>query len=162
VALLLIAIPLADNLASIWPLRPGEASWRYGATGLASAAIMMPILGLLLAIFAAVIMSHRRAVVTLSVVAFVGAVAGLAALGVFTMDMLQMRPRIRPEAVAGFDRTNIIAVVKYLAGTAVTVAIGLGGLAAARGMHPASRGKGAPIVAGKDSMEKPGMLIGGS
>jgi hypothetical protein len=162
VAFLLIAIPFIDGLITVWPIRVGEITWRFGAAGVASVAIMTPMLGMLIAVLVAVLMSHRRAVLALSVVSLLGAVAGLATLGVFSMDVMQMRPRVRPEVIAGFDRTNIIAVFKYLIGMVVAVSIGLGGLAAAKRMKAEPRGRDARIGAGKESEDKPGVLVGRS
>jgi hypothetical protein len=113
VACLLVFFPLLDTLLSVWPLQPGEVSWRFGAVGLFSPATMTPLLGLLLAFGVAVLFAHRWVVRTVSVI---GAPAAIAIAGVsvfFVLDAVQMRTQVRPEARTAFDVASLVALGKY-------------------------------------------------
>ena len=132
VALLLIAIPLLDTIISIWPLRVGDVTWRFGAVGLSSRAVMTPLLGLVVGLATAIIMQHRVAVRTFAVLGFVGAVLALVAMGFFTLDALQTRAQVRPEASGAFDTASAMALFKLLAGFVVALLLGIGGWRAGR------------------------------
>ena len=60
VAFLLVAGPLMDLAAGIWPLSPSSVAWRFAATGLLSRALLVPTLGSLAAMLAALVLDHRR------------------------------------------------------------------------------------------------------
>jgi hypothetical protein len=113
VASLLILFPLLDTVLSIWPLQMGEVSWRFGAVGLFSRAVMTPLLGLLLAFAVAVLLEHR---LMTRAIAVVGGLTALAIAGVsilFVLDALQMRAQVRPEAKTAFDVASAVALGKY-------------------------------------------------
>jgi hypothetical protein len=113
VAALLIILPLTDTLLSVWPIRLGDVSWRFGATGLFSRALMTPLLGLLLILAVALMSGHRR--VTRGV-AIVGGLAVITIIGtsvMFLLDAIQMRTQVRPEAKTAFDVASIVALAKY-------------------------------------------------
>lgn len=132
VAFLMIAIPLLDSLLGVWPLRVGEVTWRFGAVGLFSRAVMTPVFGLLLALATAIYMEHRVTTRILSILGFAGALLALVAIGFFTLDALQTRASVRPEAAGAFDTASAVAVVKYLLGLVVTTALAVGGWKASR------------------------------
>lgn len=113
VAALLIVLPLADTLLSVWPIRVGDVSWRFGAAGLFSRALMTPMLGLLLVLAIALMSGHRR--VTRGV-AVVGGLTVLTILGtsiMFLLDAVQMRTQVRAEAKTTFDVASLVAIAKY-------------------------------------------------
>lgn len=132
VAFLLVFVPLADSLLGVWPPRLGEVTWRFGAVGLVSRAIMTPLLGLLLALMTTVLMEHRRTARVVSVVSFAGAALVLAAVVIFALDALQTRAQIRADALTAFDTATIVAIIKYLLTSLVAVALGIGGWKASR------------------------------
>lgn len=133
VAFLLIALPLLDSVLGVWPLRINEATWRFGAVGLFSRAVMTPLLGVLLGLLFAVVAGHSAAARAFSILAFLGVGAALFALGFFALDTLQTRVQIRTEALRAFDTAAGIAVAKYVAGIAVASLLGVGGWRASRG-----------------------------
>jgi hypothetical protein len=100
---------------------------------------MTPLLGVLLGISTAVYMDHRRLARGFAVVSFIGVVLAAVALGFFSLDALQTRSQVRPEATGAFDTASAVAAVKYLAGMVVALLLGLGGWSAGR-----SRGKPGP------------------
>lgn len=114
VALLLILFPLLEATLSVWPLRWGNESWRFGAVGQFSRALMSPMLGLLLAFLAAFLLEHRwvqYAIVGLSGIA--AAFLGTAA-AVFSLDALQLRSIVAPEGKFAFEVAALVAFGKCL------------------------------------------------
>ena len=72
VAIAFIVPSLLEFLLVSFPYRPGTAQWRFGAVGLLfNSVLFSPIIGLLVATFAAVQLGQRRAARTAAVVAFV-------------------------------------------------------------------------------------------
>lgn len=140
VAALLIAIPMADTVLAVLPLRPGEVAWRFGALGLGSQAVMTPLLGGLLALVTAAVFEHRRGVRTLQILAVLAAVLLLAASVLFVLDAAQTRASIRATAKGVFDKASVVALVKYFVGVAVSVAFALAGqrVIGRMGAHAAS------------------------
>lgn len=119
VAFLLVFFPLLDTALSVWPLKPGDVLWRFGAVGLLSRSLMTPILGLLVAFSVAYLREQPRVVRTLSVLSGVTAIAIVLATGVFILDALQMRVQVQPGARSGFDMATAAALVKYALGALV-------------------------------------------
>ena len=130
----LFLLPLAEILATSWPLRFGTVSWRFGAAGLVSSAVLMQMLGALIAVAVAggvlafVIMAllfdqrvmQRVLLVLCGMAALV--LVGMAAL--FLLDALQMRGQVRPQLVRAFDVATLLALTKQ--GVAFLGALGLG------------------------------------
>lgn len=139
VAFLLLVIPLVDSVLGVWPARLGDVSWRYGAAGLFSRAFMTPLLGLLVALLVAVVMEHRNVARVLAGVAFVGAALAIGAVASFSLDALQTRAQVRPEALSAFDTATVVALAKYVVSALVAVLLGVGGWKAARRMNATPR-----------------------
>ncbi len=68
VALVLLVSPLVDLIGAIWPPRMGEVSWRFGAFGLTTGALVSPILGLAMLKVAGVLLEHRAVVRTVAAI----------------------------------------------------------------------------------------------
>lgn len=132
VAALLVVIPITDTMARVWPLRPGQTSWRFGAVGMASRALMTPLLGLLLATGVAWLRRHRLALRALAVLCVLGALAVGAATGVFVLDSMQMRDQVRAESLQAFDFSTVPALAKLIVGVPTLLTLGMGGWIEAR------------------------------
>ena len=146
VALLLIVIPLADSSLGVMPFRFDSSTWRFGAVGLVSRALMTPIFGLLVAITTAAVFRHRRAARAFAVLAFLGATGTLVAVVAFGLDAIQTRAQVKSEAAGAFDLASGLALAKYLAGCAVLTLLGFAGWKAGRRPSP---GEAAPVAAGQ-------------
>lgn len=116
VAVLLIAIPIADTVLAVMPLRPSDVAWRFGALGLGGQAVLTPLLGVLLALVTAAVLGHRPGLRVVQVVACMAALIFVAAGGLFVLDALQTRPSIRAAAKGAVDRASMLALVKYFVG----------------------------------------------
>jgi len=111
-AALLVLVPLAEATSSVWPFRPGEVIWRYGAAGLYSRVLVTPLLGVLLASGTAVVFKHARTLRVFSVAAFAGALVLALWSGLFVLDALQMRPQVHPAGLAPFYAASLQALAR--------------------------------------------------
>lgn len=150
-ALLLVLFPLTDALSTVWPLRPGEFQWRFGAVGLFSQALMTPLLGVVLALVTAHILEHRVVLRILAVLAALGGVLLLVVLAGFALDAAQMRGQVRPELKGNFDVASIAAAMKLL--LAATLALVVTWVGWKRSRRSGGRSRvhpqpGTPLVAG--------------
>lgn len=132
VSFLLIVLPVVDLLLSVWPLRLGQATWRFGTVGLMSQTLMLMLLGMLLALATAALVGHRLVSQLLAWLALTGSVLGAVAMLMFGLDGLQVRSGVRVEAMGGFDRAAIVAIGKFALATGTALLMGIGGLKVSR------------------------------
>ncbi len=154
--LALIVLPAVELVLTVAPLSPGVLSWRYGAVGLLSRSLAMPIAGVLVIFGTAVLLEHgwiRRAAWILG---FVGAAALVAVAGVFVLDVLQFRHQVRPQALAAYEAASAVAGLKLLAGTVVLLAMGISGVGMSRRAAGHRRRTGpVPLIARAEHEEEP-------
>ena len=110
VAVLMILMPPLDVILSLPQYQPDSARWRFGALGLISGAMLVPIAGLLLASMTATITRQRWVYRTVLVVSALMGVVFLAVLVSFGLDAVQ----VRRETVAEVRRRYDITVLKTL------------------------------------------------
>jgi hypothetical protein len=139
VAFALVFIPLFDAAMSLVPFRLGAAAWRFGAVGLLSNALMIPAIGVLIALTTAVVLGHERTQRVFSILCWITAAILLAALVAFSLDALQTRASVQPAMKLSFAVASATAAAKLLLGS-VTFAL------FARGSR-LSRRKARPISA---------------
>lgn len=121
-----------DLFTTVWPMRPTEMTWRYGFLGLAAGYLQTPTLGLLMIALGAI---WERNAALLRAVGFVclgTALIYLIVMGIFALDVLQVR-QIRPaEAQAGVLYGGIFQEIKYFVAMCVFVLLGQGCLKTAK------------------------------
>lgn len=122
--LVLLLAPLSDLISTVWPLMPGELPWRYGFLGLSAGYIHTPMLGLTIALATAHWEGNTTALRFLGYATGVVAVLLLVVMGVFMLDLLQMRGLRAAEAQRGVLIGGLLQEAKY--GTAVLVLLALG------------------------------------
>jgi hypothetical protein len=111
-AALLVIIPLFDATMQVWPLRLSDERWRFGAIGSFSNLLMVPMLGLLLAIGIATLVDGRRVKRVVGAICAVLAVI-LAAMSVlFILDYFQVRTIINPRMQHATAVASTTAMVK--------------------------------------------------
>lgn len=153
--LALILTAAIDLFTTVWPMRPGEMTWRYGFLGLAAGYLQTPTLGLMLIMGAAVIDRSAGLLRATAGVCLLTAVVLLGVMGIFGLDVIQVRG-IRPEeARSGVLVGGMFQEVKYFVATFVFALLGYGGLHTARQLaeEEARRPKEPGIVsaAGRDA-----------
>jgi len=133
VAAVLVLFPLLDAALTIWPPQPGAVTWRFGAVGLLSRAVMTPLLGLLVAFALALWLEQRRVLRALAVLSGIVTVCLLGAMALFVLDAIQVRSQVRVDAKTAFDAASLVALGKYGAVLLATLGFAIGGWKAARG-----------------------------
>lgn len=136
----LIVVPLAETALAVSPPGPGDPSWRFGALGLLSQALMTPLVGLVLAVGVALAHRHRAALVLTAALGVAAALAVVVELPTFLGDGARLRGVLE---VA--DRTDSLLVVlagglKMVFALLISCAVAWGGWTAARSLRGARTG----------------------
>ena len=146
VAVALCVIPPFDAVMQVLPPRMGDARWRFGSFGLLTNALLVPLLGLLIAMFAASFFEHRRLQRVLAVITGIVALLVLGALGMFALDALQVRGTVPSKAQLAFTVASLTASVKALLSTATLIAFTWAGFRIPKPRRPA------PAVSGSNPL----------
>lgn len=150
-AALLVIIPLFDATMQVWPLRLSDERWRFGAVGSLSNLLLVPMLGLLLAIAVATLSDGRR------IRRVVGAICGtlaliLAVLSVlFILDYFQVRTIVTPKFQHATAVASTTAIVKNLLSIITLVLLSRAGFAGpkalvARKAAPVTEPSSTPLI----------------
>lgn len=121
-----------DLFTTVWPMRPSEMTWRYGFLGLAAGYLQTPALGLLMIALGAIWQRNAGLLRGVGVVCLVTAVLYLVIMGVFALDVIQVRQIRPPEVQAGVLYGGIFQEIKYFVAMCVFVLLGQGCLKTAR------------------------------
>jgi hypothetical protein len=150
-ALVLVASPLADLASTVWPMRPTDLPWRYGFLGLGAGYLHTPILGLTLAMMVAWWTDDPSVTRAVGIVMLASSLVLLIAMGMFMLDVLQMRGLREPEMRQAVLVGGLLQELKYGTGLLVLAALGFGSVrtAARQARSPRSAGgRSHRIVAG--------------
>jgi hypothetical protein len=151
VALVLLVSPLVDLVGAVWPPRMGEVSWRFGAFGLTTSALVSPILGFAMLKVAGVLLDHRGVVRTVAVIDLILMLVLLGGLAFFALDFVQLRATLAASSLGQYDMAGFKAAVNGLLELIVLGWMGVAGLRAAGGP-----GKGAAQQSGREE----GLIVG--
>lgn len=141
VALLLIASPLADLSAALLPMRPTEVSWRFGAYGLLTNALVTPILGLAIVLVVCGFREQRRATAITAGLCALLALLLVAGFALFVLDYLQLRGAVGVSARGSYDAAAFKAMIVALLEAGVLLSMSIVGFKAS-GITDAARGRG--------------------
>ena len=125
-AFILVMWPAVDLLTNTAPIRLGDVRWRYGFAGLMAGFLHTPILGLVIATLVAYGRRSRTVLRTLASIDLAGALALLLLLGVFALDVVQVRAMRPPENLPAFFTGAAIAGAKHLTALLVLTCLGIG------------------------------------
>jgi hypothetical protein len=142
VSFLFVAMPVLDLLSQALPAKPHEMIWRYGLFGLLGNQLLTPLLGVVLASVTAHLLGHRRTARAISIASLVLVAALLAAAATFSLDALQLRARVQPQALRGFQIGAGAVLVKYALSTVAFGLVAAGGRLRAVAAAPAGRHAG--------------------
>jgi hypothetical protein len=115
VAALLILAPPLDIWFSMPVTDVSEARWRFGAVGLVTGAMLLPVAGFLLAMVTAVLCGHRRMFGAVMALGGAAVIALVLALGLFVLDAMEVRQGIAAGMIRRFDWTVVKSVITQLA-----------------------------------------------
>ncbi len=141
---LLILLPLADIALGFLPLQVNSVRWRIGVTGLTTGALLMPLIGLFLALSTAHLKGDRGVLMPLSIIAVVAAVILYAAMVMFTLDTLQLRNEVDPRARHMYDRAAAKGIITQLITASALMFVGLSSLRTAK--TATRQGRQRPVV----------------
>jgi hypothetical protein len=116
IAFSLSIIPPIDAVMQTLPMRFGDPRWRWGAFGLMSNAMMIPMIGLLIAFVVASLFEHRLFQRILGVFTAVLAVGTLIGLGLFALDTLQLHKQVQERGLLAFRVAALTATTKAIVG----------------------------------------------
>lgn len=120
VGFLLILIPPLAVLPTLsaGPFSFGDVTWRFGAVGLLTGALLLPIVGCFVLSAGAQLLRHPKMQLTLTAMQIAAALVLLVVMAVFILDALQLRNQVRAEGL----RVYHITVAKALLTQAVSIA----------------------------------------
>ena len=147
VALSLILIPAFDAAMTLWPWQMGSAQWRFGAVGLGSNALMIPLAGLLVAFATALALGDYRVLRVLGVICAVLAFLTGVSIVLFALDALQTRANVSQVAQLSFKVASLTAAAKLLLATITLAAFAIAGRRSTRERNvPAGQQLRAPLT----------------
>lgn len=124
VAFALILLPILDFVFTIPPAQLSSVQWRFAAFGLLSGVVMLPLVGLALAVAVAGFLRQFHVVRVLLffclTIAFVLLVVSLG----FILDVLQIRGTVPQEGLAAFTSAWIRALSKLVLSAVVLAYLG--------------------------------------
>lgn len=152
VGIVMLLVAIGDYSGQLWPFRPTEVGWRYGAVGIFSNFLVTPVFALLLIGAAAAVGGHRIMLRILGVIGIGFTAALLVSIALFSLDALQVRQQAEPGAKWLTTISASMAAAKLLMAAAVSFILGLGTL-------KASKVIGGPERQGR---ERTGLVVGTS
>lgn len=131
-AALLFLIPFSEYGAQLqWTFEFSSVEWRVGAVGLLSA-LVSPVFALFLAMITAHLLGHTRNLQILAAASILGCILIGGILGIFALDLLQVRAIVIPEMKRAFTVAGIKAVINFSLMFATLGIMGVTGWKAAR------------------------------
>jgi hypothetical protein len=156
-AIILVIIPMVDGTLQLLPLRPGDEKWRFGAVGTISNLLLVPLLGLLLALAIATVRDGRRTKRIVGTICGILAF-GLAALSVgFILDYFQVRTVVTPKFQHATAVATESALIKNFVSIVTLVLLSRAGFAGPKAAVP--RKSVAPVI---DPSPTPLIPLGGA
>jgi hypothetical protein len=131
--------PVTDLVTNALPLQLGNVRWRYGFLGLLGSYLLTPSVGIFVASGVAYALRHRRTLRVLSVLELIIAIALLAAMAMFVLDLMQVRGTRPEEARAATLVGGVITLCKEGTAAGVLAILGVGAWRTA-GRMPRERG----------------------
>lgn len=161
VALILLVSPLVDLIGAVWPPRMGEVSWRFGAFGLTTSALVSPILGFAMLKVAGVLLEHRNVVRAVAVIDLILLFVLLVGLAFFALDFVQLRATLATSSLPQYDLAGSKAALNGLLELIVLGWMGVAGLraSAGAGKGAAQHGREEGLIVGMPPGQAPPKLL---
>lgn len=138
VSLALVLLPPVDQFIQLFPFRLGDPRWRFGAFGLVSNALLLPTIGLFLALAIATVFEHHRFRRVVGSIGFLIVLFLAVGVVLFGLDIFQVRRDVNAQALRAFYAASASAVLKTGVAALTLLAIGI---ASFRGAKPQVREK---------------------
>jgi hypothetical protein len=141
VAALLVLLPLVEAAVAVAPAHWSMASWRFGAVGLFTRAVLTPLLGLMLVAGIALMAGHWRVLRGLAVVGAATVLLLMVVAVLFILDALEVRSQITADAHHTFDVAGMQALLRLAAAGFAMLLLAVGGWLAGRSPRKKKRPK---------------------
>lgn len=122
----LILTAAIDLFTTVWPLRPTDIAWRYGFLGLSAGYLQTPTLGLLIIALTAAWQRQPLILRIAGWTSLAGALVLLLAMGMFALDVLQIRDLRAAEGQTTVLAGGLFQEVKYFVAFLVLLLLGYG------------------------------------
>lgn len=146
-AAMMIAVPCLELVANAWPLTPTAARWRFGAIGYLGNVLVVPMLGVCLAVATAAALGQRRMLRTLSVLSLLGAVCMVGFAGSLFLDALELRVGVNQALIRSYDIASAKALTSLGFASLIFLGLGITGWRASAASRSAATSKDARRVA---------------
>ena len=145
--------PLFDQIMQLVPTaKLHDPRWRFGAVGLLSNILVLPVFSLMVVLFLTSFYEDRVFERIVSLLAVVSSVVLLLLTGLFALDSIQVRGQMRPQAISSWAVASSTALVKLAVAVLATGWFGFRGI----------RALGRPPVAAEPRVQAPQVLVGGT
>lgn len=138
-AFILVLLPISDIAIGLFPLQLGNIQWRVGAVGLVSGVMLLPTVGLFLALAVAHAADHFWTRRLLAISAIILGLIFLVVLVLFALDLVQVRREIPEQAHRAFDMAAVKGSVMLLAEAIVFMIFGIASIKADRARRRTDR-----------------------
>lgn len=112
--LLIVLVPSSDALMTVWPLNLGSAYWRFGAVGVTSRELLLPLIGIGSIAALATALRHKKRRIATGVLATMCSLALWGTIVLYLLDAFQVRGSIRPQFITQFDLAAGLALLRLL------------------------------------------------
>lgn len=110
-AFLLFFLPYFQAFAGVFPFRLGDVRWRFQTAASMSGIMLLPFLGLSLALFIARSLDHKNIKRVIGVVSAFTMIALIGGLGLFLLDAIQVKSIVRDAEMQNFFKVVATAVI---------------------------------------------------
>jgi hypothetical protein len=128
----LILLQLIEIELRSWPFRVHSPTWRLGLIGTAAGSLGTPLFGLLIILAIAVATDDRAAAYAVSFVSWLSMAACVASLGVFGLDVLQVKSDVASPLAGPYDVGSGWVAVRMLVAVLLFVVLAVSAWRAAK------------------------------
>ena len=150
VSALLVVYSYLDYALNIWPLKLGEARWRFGAVGVLTNYLGLIMLGTVLWLWFQYLAGNRVHVRVVAVLAGLQTLLLLGLLVGFPLDFLQIRGDVQPDDQWNFKAAAARTGVKLFLSTVAFIWITRAGFKNSKAEGGRGRRESTPLIVGVD------------
>ncbi len=162
VCALFLVSPALDLLAAITPPHPGNIQWRFGLMISVAPTIMTGVISLAMFAVLGVLFGHKSVLQSVGVVTLLLAVMYIGMIGIFAMDLLQLRRAVPADRQMQFWITSAKCLAQIFTGAFALGLLGLGSIRVTRqkagagsaSLEGTSRSRGPQILASRPTSEQ--------
>lgn len=128
----LIVLQLIEIEVRSWPFRVHSPTWRLSLVGTIAGSLGTPLFGLLIILAIAVALDDRAAAYTVSIVSWLAMAACVVAVGVFGLDVLQVKGDVGSSLAGQYDVGSGWVVARMLVAAILFIVLAVSAWRAAK------------------------------